>query len=139
MGLHNIIIESDSKVALILILKTSREFHWSLTILLDNISQLCVNRNVKFCHIFREGNSIADHLSNVVVVVKSGKVYDPGDYQDKRGVAYLRKIRKKVLMLGDQLWRKSWCVQCGYHYSIGLMFYPSLLDQRIMRKLKGGY
>lgn len=103
MGLHNVMIKSDSKVALLLLSKDLPNWHWSLFNLILKILRLCNNRNIKLGHIFREGNQVADWFAKSALSTRESTIFDPGDcpirvrqiaYGDKMGMAYVRIMKR---------------------------------------------
>ena len=99
LSLRNVIIESDSQVAILLIQSKNKNWHWKLSILLEKILQLCANLCVRLVHVYREGNAAADWLANEALRAEASIMYDPGEvptkvrqiaYTDKWGLAYLR-------------------------------------------------
>lgn len=105
MGFNNVIIESDSKVVVLLITKTKPYWHWSLVNIISKIIRLCQNRYIKMSHVFREGNKIADEFAKAALASRTTLVLEPGEYPilvrqiaygDKNGLAYIRKKRTRA-------------------------------------------
>ena len=105
MGLNKVIIESDSKAALLLIKKPYQRWHWKLNTLLSKILVLCEDREIRLTHIYREGNAVADELARIAISSRLSRILDPVDlpirvrqlaYSDKSGLAYVRRVGTKV-------------------------------------------
>ncbi|KAL6493350.1 hypothetical protein OROGR_033109 [Orobanche gracilis] len=62
-GFHKIWVEVDSSTALNLI-RRNFTAHWECRLIIDKIHILLNKLDVRFSHIFREGNSVADFLAN---------------------------------------------------------------------------
>ena len=101
LGMNKIIIESDSKLALLLIRKPDQNWHWKLHTLLSKILALCSHREIRFAHIYREGNSVADCLASLGLKNRSSIIYVLAEipvrarqlaFSDKIGLAYVRKV-----------------------------------------------
>ena len=102
LHIDGIIVEADSQVALSLIQKDTRNWHWSVSILLSKILNICKTRTVTFVHIYREGNAAADWLASDALKHNRSMIYEPGDvpipvrriaYSDKHGIPYLMKTK----------------------------------------------
>lgn len=102
MGLQNVIVETDSKLAVQLIFKPYHLWHWKLVTILLKIVHLCKDRHVKFKHVFRESNQVADFLAASALKDRDSKFYNLGElpikarqlaYNDKNGLTYLRKCK----------------------------------------------
>ena len=83
-----------------MIQKSTQNRHWKLSIIVSKIKGLCEGRAVHFQHIFREGNSLADHFAKIALKEKINKEYGAGDcrirvrklaYNDKSGIGNLRR------------------------------------------------
>ena len=62
--LENVIIESDSKVSLMLVQKRVKVSQWKLFPCLQKIKDYVESMSVVFMHVYREGNYAADFLAN---------------------------------------------------------------------------
>ena len=99
-GFLNVIVEADSLSVLQLIEKDNCPLmNWKWIQLMDRISQLKLLLNLKFTHIFREGNQVADYLAEMSIKKKISKTFLRQDldanirkliYSDKSGIPYLR-------------------------------------------------
>ena len=98
-GLLNVIVESDSLAAIHLIHKGASVLNWKCVNIVDRINVLKNLLNLKFFHIFREGNQVADHLATETLSLKISKVLQRNEldqkskrliFSDKSGVPYLR-------------------------------------------------
>lgn len=103
LGFNNVVVESDSKIALVLLVKGRPPWHWSLVNLVVKIKDLCEGTVIHLVHIYREGNVVADAFAKDALLTRRSVEYEPGDcpirvrqlsYSDKRGLAYVRKLKK---------------------------------------------
>ena len=62
-GINKIWVETDSQVAISLIVKDQLG-HWTLQAVLTRIRAMCALLDVRFTHIYREANAVADYLAN---------------------------------------------------------------------------
>lgn len=106
MGFNKVLVETDYKLALLLILKADQSWNWKLDILLSKILHICNHREVRFAHLYREGNSVVDALAKDALREVNSTMFDPTDlpiivrqlaYNDKVGLAYIRRINVPVL------------------------------------------
>ena len=102
MGFSNVILESDSQVALAMIKRPYGQWNWKLCNLISKILYLCRGMNISMIHIYREGNAAADWLACDSLKRRVSRDIDPGDvpvpvrqfaYADKRGIPYLRTVK----------------------------------------------
>lgn len=75
MGYAIVVLESDSKVALILLSKGKPSWHWSLVNIIAKIISLYFNRNIKLVHVYREG--IADAFAKDALVTRCSLIFLP--------------------------------------------------------------
>ncbi|XP_058084573.1 uncharacterized protein LOC131232360 [Magnolia sinica] len=63
-GLYNVVIESDSQLVINFLSGTSVS-GWKWKYYLDRIKHICINGQVKFDHILREGNGSVDGMARL--------------------------------------------------------------------------
>ena len=99
LGYNNVMIETDSKVALLLLSKDNPHWHWKLVPLILKILRLCNGRNIKLRHVYREGNQAADWFASTALNTRVSSTFGPGEipmqvrkiaYGDKHGWPYIR-------------------------------------------------
>ena len=98
---HEILVKSDSQVALGLIQQHSQLWKWDLINILTRILQLTQHMSVSFKHQYREGNGATDWLASVSLKKKCSRHYCPAEipipyrriaFTDKSSIPYLRKV-----------------------------------------------
>lgn len=95
-------METDSKVALTLILNEKQLWNWKLINILSRITKIISSMNVKVTHLFREGNSAADWLANDALKRRMSQEIRVENlpihvrkiaYLDKHGLPYIRNCK----------------------------------------------
>lgn len=102
MNLLQVMVDSNSKVAIDIIQKNNKQWNWKCSFLLEKILVLTKRINVIFCHVYRECNAATYWLARLALSGKVSRLYSPRDgpiplrqiaYSDKSGLVYLRKCK----------------------------------------------
>lgn len=92
LGIYNIWVEMDSMVGLSVI-QSKNAGHWQLQHLLAKIKTFTGSMNIKFSHIYREGNTVADFFANMAIREQVSKILNPVQTERQaRGLILLDRL-----------------------------------------------
>lgn len=93
LGFPRVWVESDS-LSLISIIKDANDFPWSILYIVRDIKRLLsIFQDLRFTHIYREGNSTADTIANWSIKQETSSTFEDMRLLQRKakGALYLEK------------------------------------------------